>query len=157
MVEPTRAAFFDLRDGHRCHRSRQAVRQAAERHRSAGDLLVLVAAPPDACERPHAEAEHGVAALGVGPDLVVHRGPEQPGCSPGDPAMVTVVEAIILLGLDASRCFGYVNHTDGLRTLSVVGNPRVVCLDPELTEHASSRGWPVLVEEAALDHPSDTP
>jgi hypothetical protein len=156
MMEPTRAAFFDLRDRHRCHRSRQAVRQAAERHRSAGDLLVLVA-PQDTREQPQAPAERGIAALGVGADLVVHPGPRQPACPEGDPAAVTVVEAIILLGLDASRCFGYVDHTDGLRTLSVVGNPRVVGPDPELTEQASSRGWPTLFEAAPSGHPPDSP
>ncbi|MDH6138620.1 hypothetical protein P3T35_000597 [Kitasatospora sp. GP30] len=156
MVEPTRAAFFDLRDRHRCHRSRRALRQAVERHRSAGDLLVLVA-PRDTLEQPHAAAEHGIAALGIGADLVVRPEPEQPACPEDDPGVVTVVEAIILLGLDASRCFGYVDHTDGLRTLSVVGNPRVVGPDPELSEHACSHGWPMLVEAAPSSHPPDTP
>ncbi|WP_035847871.1 HAD family hydrolase [Kitasatospora azatica] len=180
-----RAAFFDLGERHPSPHFREALHEVAARHRSAGDLVVLVVS------RPHGEARSesrpgrhtlGLDALGVGPDLVLlpdgdpgdhqhgdHRrggyplggyphsdyphndyphlehgyaGAGRTPCPPQPP--VTVVEAITLLGLDAARCFGYVDHAPGMRTLTVVGNPRVVGADPELTEHANSRGWPLL-------------
>ncbi|MCX4748304.1 hypothetical protein OG455_22780 [Kitasatospora sp. NBC_01287] len=134
-----RAAFFDLGTNQRTPHCLRALREAAARHRSAGDLVVLVLSRP----WPPAEA----AALGVQADLVLHPEPPAPTHRPapnGAEPPVTVIEAITLLGLDPARCFGYVDHCEGLRTLRVVGNPRVIGVDPELAEHASSHGWPVL-------------
>lgn len=141
MVEPMRAAFFDLADGNRSVGCLKALRAAAIRHRQAGDLVVLVMSRPWPLP--------DTATLGVEADLILHPEPHhsRPGPLPrsGEPP-VTVVEAIILLGLDPARCFGYVDHCGGLRTLRVVGNPRVIGLDPELAEHALAQGWPILDE-----------
>ena len=131
MVMVRRAAFFDLSTRRKSSGCLAAVREAAARHRSAGDLLVLVAVSGSA--RPTAEA------IGMEADLVL-----QPG--QGRPA--TVAEIIALLGLDPAQCFGYGDHCEGLRTLRVVGNPRVVGADPTLAEHADSQGWPHLDPDA---------
>ncbi|WP_329565064.1 hypothetical protein [Kitasatospora sp. NBC_01266] len=142
-----RAAFFDLGSRHRSPHFSRTLREAAARHRSDGDLVVLVLS----CERPRGRPGDRPEAvsldtLGVGADLVLLPDPLGPPAAPGDHPPVTVVEAITLLGMDPASCFGYVDHCDGLRTLSVVGNPRVVGVDPELTAHADSHGWPVLKE-----------
>ncbi|GAA5015737.1 hypothetical protein GCM10025734_64860 [Kitasatospora paranensis] len=47
-----RAAFFDLRHNLLASGSAPAVREAAARHRSAGDLLVCVTADPPPAARP---------------------------------------------------------------------------------------------------------
>jgi phosphoserine phosphatase len=150
MVEPMRAAFFDLADGYRPPRFRRAIHELAARHRSAGDLLVLVLSQSRPSGQPGLETL-GTADLGVGADLVLVLDPDAAWHAQQPP--VTVIEAMALLGLDPARCFGYVDHPAGLGTLCVVGNPRVVGGDPELTEHAWSRGWPLLESEESAHHP----
>jgi hypothetical protein len=134
MVETVRAAFFDLGRGPRSERCQEALREAAARHRSAGDLVVVVG--------PEAEIPLLADSLGLDADQVLHT--DHPPDNDHCPA--SVVETITLLGLDAARCFGYVDHAEGLRTLCVVGNPRVVGIDPDLCSQAESRGWPQLEE-----------
>ncbi len=115
-----------------------------ERHRSAGDLLVLMLPGLDTAP----QAGHGGPA--PGPDAVADgmvQGNDDCLRITTDGAAnksCTVVETMIKLGLDAFRCFGYGNHQDSLRTLGVVGNPRVLDGDPELTEYARTHGWPVI-------------
>jgi hypothetical protein len=48
------------------------------------------------------------------------------------------------LGVDAFRCFGYGDHHDAVRTLGLVGNPRVLGNEPQLMEYARAQGWPVI-------------
>lgn len=139
-----RAAFFDLGGRHSSLRHSRAVRAAAARHRSVGDLVVLVLSR-DQPKRP-TPAALSLETLGVDADLVLLPEPVDPPTVPESHPPVTVIEAITLLGLDPACCFGYVDHCGGLRTLAVVGNPRVVGLDPDLAAHADSHGWPILSE-----------
>ncbi|PYC86941.1 hypothetical protein C7C46_05485 [Streptomyces tateyamensis] len=118
-----------------------ALLERADNHRSVGDLLVLVVSEsrPGAEDRPQRQVDRD--PMQIGPDVVlVLEAPEDRSESPP----VTVVEAICRLGLDPARCFGYADHADGLRTLTVVGNPRVVGDDSRLTAEAGQRGWPIL-------------
>ncbi|MGE7439143.1 HAD family hydrolase [Kitasatospora sp. NPDC001175] len=139
-TELRRAAFFDL--GSCCRSVAGAVVSAIETHRRAGDLLILVL--PDDRVPPHPYQ------LGLRMDLMVYaksaRTPEdinQPS-SLDSAKLQIVVETMARLGLDASRCFAYGHRSSGLGTLAVVGNPRVIAPDPELTRYARSRGWPLI-------------
>jgi phosphoserine phosphatase len=127
-----RAAFFDLRHNLLTSGSAPAVREAAARHRSAGDLLVCVTADPP----PDGPTTHGT---GLAADLVLYAG--APSAAAGSEV---VVEAMVRLGLDAAQCFAYGDHREGLTILRVVGNPRVVGGDPLMAELARDSGWPVL-------------
>lgn len=44
----------------------------------------------------------------------------------------------------ADDCYGYGDHLSDLPMLEIVGNPRVIEGNPELTSIAQERGWPIL-------------
>ncbi|WP_407912467.1 hypothetical protein [Kitasatospora sp. NE20-6] len=144
-----RAAFFDLRNT--SGPQADIARGAMERHRAAGDILVLVLPFPGG---PAATTLFGHEA-----DLVLHVEQSRPlttGAA-GVPDTVdaaakseVIVEAMTRLRLDAVICFGYTDHCGGRGLLCVVGNPRVVGYDAELLELARLKGWPML-DEPALD------
>lgn len=146
--EGQRAAFFDLELI--SWESFEAARAAVERHRSAGDLIVVVL-PVPGTDLPGGWGAAGSSAAAMIDDMV--RGFDD--ClritADGDTSKsCTVVETMTKLGLDAFRCFGYGDHHDSLRTLGVVGNPRVLGGDPQLAEYARTRGWPVIETASPL-------
>ncbi|MFE0461046.1 hypothetical protein ACFW1A_17540 [Kitasatospora sp. NPDC058965] len=147
-----RAAFFDLKLD-RAFDYRTTLLDLVDRHRAGGDLLVLVVTE-------YRTATRGLAPpvdrdpLRIGPDVVLVMDPlaDLTGSPP-----VTVIEAIARLGLDPARCFGYADHEDGLRTLTVVGNPRVFGDDHRLAEVAGDRGWPRLEFSGPSGNPARPP
>jgi hypothetical protein len=141
MVETMRAAFFDLTGADPALDHLATLLERADGHRSAGDLVVLVVSEPRPAPGSPPVRRVDRDPLRIGPDVVLVLDPTE---DRGESPPVTVIEAICRLGLDPARCFGYADHADGLRTLTVVGNPRVVGDDPRLAAEAGERGWPRL-------------
>ncbi|AUG78041.1 hypothetical protein CFP65_3238 [Kitasatospora sp. MMS16-BH015] len=145
--EALRAAFFDL--ALISWESFEAARAAIDLHRSSGDLLVLMV-PHSAVhlstdpEAPSGGGTHAVSDLLAGGEDCLRI-----TVSPDEERACTVVEAMMKLGVDAFRCFGYADHREALRTLSVVGNPRILGGDPDLMEYARAQGWPVFSAAAS--------
>ncbi|MFE9676973.1 HAD family hydrolase [Streptomyces sp. NPDC006259] len=119
---------------------------ALERHRAAGDTVVLVSGSFEACLAPIAED--------LGADLVLCSDPQTApdGTYTGDVGtpMIgaakteAVTKAIADLGVAASDCFAYGDHSSDLGMLGAVGHPVVVGDDAVLGDIADKKGWPVL-------------
>ncbi|KAF2776490.1 HAD-IB family hydrolase [Streptomyces sp. OM5714] len=119
---------------------------ALERHRAAGDEVVLVSGSFEACLAPIAED------LGAGLVLCSDPRTAPDGTYTGEvgTSMIGVAKAeavtktIAGLGVAASDCYAYGDHSSDLGMLGVVGHPVVVGEDTVLRDIARKQGWPVL-------------
>ncbi|WP_246127498.1 HAD family hydrolase [Amycolatopsis rhizosphaerae] len=128
-----------------------AAQAALERHRAAGDLIVLVSGSFAACLSPLAED--------VGADTVLCTEPvvSENGLYTGEVRVAMIGEAkkdavlatIDGAGLEGASCFAYGDHVSDADMLNAVGNPVVVGGDPALGRIAADRGWPVLPSAGA--------
>ncbi|WP_319018376.1 HAD family hydrolase [Microbispora sitophila] len=144
VAEAGRAWYADYREGPGSFVS--ASLSALARHRTAGDLIVLVSGSFGACLGP--------LAADLAADLVLCSDPSvaEDGTFTGEVTVPmigaakadAVARTIRERGLNAQDCFAYGDHVSDLEMLLVVGNPVVVGADPVLREHARSRDWPVL-------------
>ncbi|MER5639923.1 hypothetical protein ABT095_23615 [Kitasatospora sp. NPDC002227] len=136
--EAPRAAFFDV--ALLSWESFEAARAAVDRHRAVGDLLVLVTPGPGQAA-PGRTSQDGAT---VGELLAGGGDWTRAVLTSGADRSCAVVETMLKLGVEAFRCFGYADHHEALRTLGLVGNPRVLGDDPRLLDHARAQGWPVV-------------
>ncbi|MCU7821871.1 HAD family hydrolase [Kitasatospora sp. DSM 101779] len=115
---------------------------AAERHRAAGDALVLVSGSFFACLDPIAAQLRADWTVGTRP---VVRG----GRLTGEVVVPVIGEvkgrvasAVAgVRGLDLARCAAYGDHSSDIPLLATVGRPVAVGDDPVLTAHAELAGW----------------
>ncbi|GAA1105493.1 HAD-IB family hydrolase [Kitasatospora arboriphila] len=119
---------------------------AAERHRAAGDALVLVSGSFFACLDPIAAQLRADWTVGTRP---VVRGGRLTG-----EVVVPVIGAVKgrvasavagVRGVDLARCAAYGDHSSDIPLLAAVGRPVAVGDDPVLTAHAELAGWQRLV------------
>jgi HAD superfamily hydrolase (TIGR01490 family) len=119
---------------------------AATRHRTAGDLVVLVSGSFRGVLEPLAEdlGTHRILCSEplVGADGLLTGEVVRPMIGANKAAAVR--ESVAELGLDAAACSCYGDHSSDLDMLRAVGNPVVVGADRVLLEHAQALDWPVL-------------
>ncbi|MFJ9174904.1 HAD family hydrolase [Streptomyces sp. NPDC102360] len=123
-----------------------AVRRALDRHRAAGDSVVLVSGSCDALLEPIARE--------VGADRVLSTQlvADSRGSLTGEVGLpmigaakrAGVSETIRRLGVEPDDCFAYGDHESDLEMLALVGHPVVVGSSAVLLAHAAVHDWPVL-------------
>lgn len=119
---------------------------ALNRHRVAGDIIVLVSGSFRAVLKPLADELLADIVLCSEPLIDIDGRLTGEVAHPmiGERKAEAVTKTIKRLGLSADDCFCYGDHASDLDMLSCVGNPVVIGDDPVLTEHARRNGWLVL-------------
>lgn len=146
-LDELRGIMVKLHEEHARRFISRSVRERLERHRAAGDRIVVLTASAPFVAEPLC-AELGIGDL-VGTQVVVAAdglctGQVDGAILDGKAKLAAAVRASEAHGVPLDKCVFYTDHVADLPLLEAVGEPIVVGASRALTRIARERGWEIL-------------